>query len=377
MPGPAKCPRCQTPIQATMPAGGFIICPGCGARLRAKAPLAPSPKPAAAPPPPAPSAEDSTLTLHRRPLSELPPLPTEAAPPPPSAPLVPAVTEPGRETPSPKALESPSEVAPSVPSQAAHAADEHEPKETPAPGRQEPEQTREAPAASGPPPSAASPEALSPAQAHSAPRSLGASASAPAPPAPEFPTDASAEVLLRHLVLEVRALRSDHARLTDAVLHLIHGHAAPEPSPAHAADASGDILALPPEPTRARRRKSVLLVDDEEISRALAVQVLERAEIPVRAVTSTDDALAALNESRPDVVVIEPEIGGDPTGAVLIATVRAERQWAHIPVVLYTRGPVKSQQSAREVHGADEVVLKGPRGGEALVSQVITLFRRS
>jgi CheY-like chemotaxis protein len=198
---------------------------------------------------------------------------------------------------------------------------------------------------------------------------------APSPQSvPEPPADASAELLLRHLVLELRALRREHSRLVETLLPLAQAGAVPEP-PSRVAEGAGEILALPPEPTRARRRKSVLLIDDEEISRALAVQVLERAEIPVRAVSSTDEAIAALNESHPDVIVVEPEIGGETTGASLIGTIRGARQWAHIPLVLYTRGPVKSQHSAREVHGADEVVLKGPRGGEALVSQVITLFR--
>ena len=44
--------------------------------------------------------------------------------------------------------------------------------------------------------------------------------------------------------------------------------------------------------------------------------------------------------------------------------------------VLYTRVPVQSQKEARQVHGADEVVLKAPGGEEALVARVIQIFRR-
>jgi hypothetical protein len=50
-------------------------------------------------------------------------------------------------------------------------------------------------------------------------------------------------------------------------------------------------------------------------------------------------------------------------------------EWIAIPIVLYTRARVQSQEEARAAYGADAFVLKGPRGAAALVSQVITVFR--
>ncbi|MCM2257178.1 MAG: response regulator [Vicinamibacteria bacterium] len=60
-----KCPKCSAPITATPDAQGYLICSGCGARLRSKAsmqaaaapaPSAPAPTAAPAPPPAAPAA---------------------------------------------------------------------------------------------------------------------------------------------------------------------------------------------------------------------------------------------------------------------------------------------------------------------------------
>lgn len=55
-----KCPKCSAPITATPDAQGYLICSGCGARLRSRAsmqaaapaPAAPAPAPPAAPAPP-------------------------------------------------------------------------------------------------------------------------------------------------------------------------------------------------------------------------------------------------------------------------------------------------------------------------------------
>jgi len=51
-------------------------------------------------------------------------------------------------------------------------------------------------------------------------------------------------------------------------------------------------------------------------------------------------------------------------------------EWVNIPVVIYTRANLPGVEEARLLYGADELVLKGERGGEALVSHVIAIFRR-
>jgi hypothetical protein len=51
-------------------------------------------------------------------------------------------------------------------------------------------------------------------------------------------------------------------------------------------------------------------------------------------------------------------------------------EWVDIPIVLYTRLPIESQKEARTIHGADDLLLKGPGSAEALPARVISIFRR-
>ena len=136
------------------------------------------------------------------------------------------------------------------------------------------------------------------------------------------------------------------------------------------------LVAFPPEPVRSRRRKKVLLIDDDPASIEVAVKALKKAEIPVRTASDAQAALAAIAEDKPDVITLEPDLGGATGGKDLIGTIKANLEWASIPVVLYTRSSLSRLEEVRSLEGADGFVLKGPRGGEALVSQVITLFRK-
>jgi hypothetical protein len=68
-------------------------------------------------------------------------------------------------------------------------------------------------------------------------------------------------------------------------------------------------------------------------------------------------------------------MGGSMAGKDVVNMIKATMEWVDIPIILYTRTPVASQQEARTVHGADDVVPKGPGSAEALVSHVIAHFR--
>ena len=81
-------------------------------------------------------------------------------------------------------------------------------------------------------------------------------------------------------------------------------------------------------------------------------------------------------EEKPDVVAIELDLHGDLQGKDVINMIKATMEWLDIPIILYTRSPVESQREARQVHGADDVVLKRS-GPAALVSKVVALFRRA
>jgi two-component system, OmpR family, response regulator len=172
---------------------------------------------------------------------------------------------------------------------------------------------------------------------------------------------------------ELRAIRT----LQERILGRLESRRAAEPPPVSFSLGDDDEAPKPaPGPVRSRRRKTVLLIDDDAATMKDAVAALGAADVPVRTVNDGNAALAAIAEEKPDVIAIELEMGGAMAGKDVINMIKATMEWVDIPIVLYTRASVASQKEARTIHGADELVLKATEGPSALVSRVIAIFRR-
>jgi CheY-like chemotaxis protein len=197
---------------------------------------------------------------------------------------------------------------------------------------------------------------------------------------PIVPLTAPGPATLEAVLAEIRAVRA----LQEQILGRWAGApptfaSAPAPSPSAAFGLGGDDDEAPrpaPAAVRARRRKTVLLIDDDPASTQEAKAALDAAEVPVRTVNDGNAALGAIAAEKPDVIVIEQEMGGAMAGKDVINMIKATMEWVDIPIVLYTRANVTSQKEARTIHGADEVVLKTERA-PALVSRVIAIFRKA
>jgi len=146
------------------------------------------------------------------------------------------------------------------------------------------------------------------------------------------------------------------------------------PAPSAGGEAP-DAPAAGAPPRIRQRRKSVLLVDDDPETSAAAAAALRKAEVPVRAVSDGRAAIDAISDEKPDVLVLELDIGDPMPGKDLINVVKATMEWVDIPVVLYTRQPIDPGE-VRTTHGADDLAPKGPDGAATLVSRVIALFQR-
>jgi CheY-like chemotaxis protein len=155
----------------------------------------------------------------------------------------------------------------------------------------------------------------------------------------------------------------------------LHG-SLPSSSSSSSSRADDDAMPAPPPVVRSRRRKTVVVMDDDPAARAEAQAALEKAEVPVRVVGDGNAGLAAIAQEKPDVIVLELDLGGAMPGRDVVNMIKATMEWIDIPIVLYTRLPIENQKEARQVHGADEIVRKGAGGAEALVARVISVFRR-
>jgi CheY-like chemotaxis protein len=183
---------------------------------------------------------------------------------------------------------------------------------------------------------------------------------------------------LQAVLEELRAIRELQGEILD-LLRQPPTSAPPPPEGAGMVPSFGSFdderpAAVPA--VRTRRRKTVLVIDDDPQTLQSVVEALERAEVPVRAVSDGNAGLAAIAEEKPDVLVMELGLRGSMGGKDVINMIKATMEWVDVPIVLHTRLPIENQREARQIHGADEYVLKAPDSADALVSRVIAVFRR-
>jgi len=202
------------------------------------------------------------------------------------------------------------------------------------------------------------------------------------PQAPEIPPEdpplaeppaAPPSGALDQILAELRALRA----MQQDILELLRsgpGDPVEPETPVATSAFEGFHEAAEAPSVRTRRRKTVLLIDDDPASRQLALAALEQAEVPARWAADGHAGLLAIAEEKPDVIVLELALIGDMAGKDVINMIKATMEWVDIPIVLYTRVVVESQREARTIHGADEVVLK-QSGPLALVTRIIAVFR--
>ena len=173
---------------------------------------------------------------------------------------------------------------------------------------------------------------------------------------------------LEQVLAEVQAVRETQ----QMILSVLLGRPADAPVEV---PLESELQPGPAAPLRTRRRKTVLLIDDDPATRGAALAEMEQAEVPVRAVADGNAAIQAIAAEKPDVIALELDISGRMAGKDVINMIKATMEWVDIPILLYTRLPLESQKEARTVHGADDLVLKRS-GPAALVARVIMTFRR-
>jgi CheY-like chemotaxis protein len=338
-----NCPRCKSPITESIDADSIITCSGCGARLMTRAAALKSQgkgKGSAAPPAtPAPTR----LT----PESDEEPEGEQTKPPPVSSsgegPAGSKPAESGRKTRPAEEEASSGSRKGKTPAPAVSASSE-------APKEPNPSKAADLPPSATLPPTPA--------------MRLGTRADGDEPGAP-----IAGPALLDVLLKELQHLRANQEKMLELL--------GQRPVDRAGASPKGE----PPEetvlqPVRSRRRKSVLLVDDDPKTRKAAVAELEQADIPVRAVDDGNEALRLIAEEKPDVIALELALGGEMAGKDLINMLKATMDWVDIPIILWTREPVSTQKEARITHGADELVQK-KSGTAALATRVINVFRRA
>lgn len=134
--------------------------------------------------------------------------------------------------------------------------------------------------------------------------------------------------------------------------------------------ASETIAPPPPAPLKGQR---VLLAEDNEINREIALAMLQHAGVVVTVVGNGEEALQALKDADFDVVLMDLQM---PVMDGLTATrlLRANPRWAQLPVIAMTANVMPEDQQACIAAGMNEHIAK-PVDAPVLYAKLLRYVR--
>lgn len=119
----------------------------------------------------------------------------------------------------------------------------------------------------------------------------------------------------------------------------------------------------------------VLVIEDDRSQAVFAESILHGAGMETRWVALAADAMDALQDFRPDLVLMDLHLP-DASGADLTARIRAEDAYAHLPIVFLTGDPDPETEFVALDSGADDFLSK-PIRPRHLISAVQGRVRRA
>ncbi len=121
--------------------------------------------------------------------------------------------------------------------------------------------------------------------------------------------------------------------------------------------------------------KSILLIDDDQFVTTLYKAKLQSEGFEVNAAHSGNEALEKLEQSRPDVIVLDLNMPGI-TGAELLRAIRAVPLWQHIPVIVFSSGYIRSLVEEATQLGVHKFFAKAQCPPKMLISEIKELFSK-
>ena len=115
--------------------------------------------------------------------------------------------------------------------------------------------------------------------------------------------------------------------------------------------------------------RSVLIVDDEENVRDLLARTLKGAGIESRVAVDGNDAIDKLEESIPDLVLLDIMMPG-MDGFAVVDAMRGREEWKDVPVIVLTAKDLTLDERARLYEGVDRVLSKSEATGRSWLLEV-------
>ena len=119
----------------------------------------------------------------------------------------------------------------------------------------------------------------------------------------------------------------------------------------------------------------VLVVDDESSIREMIQYALEKADLSVATAADSHEALLAINNRRPDIILMDWMMPG-VSGIELTRRLRRESYTEDIPIIMLTAKVAEDDKVAGLEAGTDDYVIK-PFSPRELLARIKAVMRRS
>jgi CheY-like chemotaxis protein len=126
------------------------------------------------------------------------------------------------------------------------------------------------------------------------------------------------------------------------------------------------------------RVKRLLIVEDDESQRRSMVELIAADDIEIVTVASGEEALAELQRSHFDCMVLDLGLGGGMSGFDLLERVKSDQRQAtrEIPIIIYTGRELTPQEETRLRKYAETIIVKDVKSPERLLDETALFLHR-
>ncbi|MEE4357161.1 MAG: response regulator [Desulfococcaceae bacterium] len=121
--------------------------------------------------------------------------------------------------------------------------------------------------------------------------------------------------------------------------------------------------------------KKLLIVEDDEVQKKSMMQLIGNGDVESVAADSAQEAFRLLSEEHFDCMILDLGLG-DMSGFELLAKIRKNKKFAHIPVIIYTGKDISKDEEKKLQKYADSIIIKGVRSPERLLDETSLFLHR-
>jgi CheY-like chemotaxis protein/HAMP domain-containing protein len=123
------------------------------------------------------------------------------------------------------------------------------------------------------------------------------------------------------------------------------------------------------------RVKRLLVVEDDETQRDSMVELIGADDVQITAVGSAEEALAVLEETRFDCMVVDLGLR-DMSGFELLERVKTNEAWQEMPIIVYTGRDLSAAEDTRLRKYAETIIVKDVKSPERLLDETALFLHR-